>query len=66
MKQFKMVMPLGKADQFATYSFEKEIRVLLSWATDDFFSGSLYVICAAKEETMTEVLSGPFKQHLKQ
>jgi hypothetical protein len=67
MKQFKVVIPVKIADAFATYLFANEIRTILSWGSEDFFSGSekITVICAATDEKAAEFAKGDYKQYLK-
>lgn len=61
MKQFKMRFPKAKAKDFTAYSFQNEIRVVLSWleSTSDWFSigteQHIVCICVAADDKATEL-----------
>jgi len=49
MKMYKVKMPLRIAAQFAKWTFENSVRVILSYTTDEFFDGFLIAYCAVEE-----------------
>lgn len=67
MKQFLIVFPKSKANEFAAYAYANEIRVMLSWLKEEeFFSLSsnasgMHAICICKEETATALMATEWK-----
>lgn len=54
MKQAKVKFPTGKADAFASFTFDNKIRVLLSWTKDEFFESQLVCVIAIPDEFADE------------
>jgi hypothetical protein len=67
MKQFTLVFPKSKAEEFAAYSFSNQIRVILSWMEGSDFFGvdKLVAVCQAEDASATALLASEWKNFIK-
>jgi hypothetical protein len=63
MKMIKLKFPENMGQHFATWTFNNEIRVQLSYAKDDFFTGTIIAYCAVPAEK-EEAIKTEFKNYV--
>ena len=65
MKKTKIVIPQSIADATATWLFENEVRVLLSYSTSEFFDDNkINIICAIPEDK-ANLFQTQFQKYIK-
>ena len=62
MKQFKLVLPKTRAEDFAKYCHEQKIKVVLSWSEGgDFFALKIHCICQAEDSAVADLMTKEWK-----
>lgn len=65
MKFYKLRFPVRLSEHFAKWTFENSVRVILSYATEEFFSGGEITSFVAVPEEKVEEFTTEFGKYFK-
>ena len=63
MKFYKLKMPVRIGEHFAKWTFEKGVRIILSYSVDEFFDANLLAYCAVEEGEKETAFAGEFGKY---